>query len=112
MNPLDDWLEASTAVHPTPPAVAPRPTPGAVVAAETCDDPNCARCSGSGPGAVAEAGARAVCEQIGVNYDDLDRHTAEHYKHIAGQVYAAMSEALLSTGVAHERESSGQPAEA
>jgi hypothetical protein len=104
VNPiLDDWLDSSTAVHPEPPA-SPRPVPAPVAAAEACNDPDCARCSGKGPGAVAEAGARALCSQIGLTYDDLDRHTAEHYKHIAGQVYAAMSETLLTTGAVHEKE--------
>jgi hypothetical protein len=101
VNPIGEWLESSTPLNP-PARAKSLPVPAEVVAAENCDDPNCIRCSSDGPGAVAEAGARAICSQVGLDYDDLDTHEREHYKHIAGAVYGAMSEAMLLVGIAHE----------
>ena len=58
-----------------------------------CPDGDCPSCR------VMAAGARVLLAAAGATWEDLDRHAQEHYKMLAGDVMAAMSEALLDLGV-------------
>ena len=68
-----------------------------------CTDPDCDTCQATTR--VAETGARALCEQVDVDYDTLDAGARAHYQHIAAEVMAAMSAAMLDTGLVREKES-------
>lgn len=65
-----------------------------------CEEPDCANCSVTAQ--IAEAGARALAREAGIDYDRLDAHARAHYAQIASEVMAAMSETMLALGVAQE----------
>lgn len=58
--------------------------------AQECTDPACGTCQ------VLDAGAAVICAAAGGEYAEVrDRHTKAHYRLIAGEVLAAMSDAML-----------------
>lgn len=62
-----------------------------------CSDPSCRHCT------VAEAGGRvlaAMAGWAGEAWDALTPHERSHYCAIASEVMAAMSEAMIETGLA------------
>lgn len=81
--------EVPTWGAPTVPAET-TPTPGPHgPEVEDCGG-TCAACQ------VKTAGARAIAHAIGVNYDTATPDEQAHLRHLAGHVYADMSEAILT----------------
>lgn len=92
---MTTWPTGAYAPAPDPqPAAlpdAPEPLP---VIVTTCPDPECVSCR------VAAVGGATICRLAGVDYDALPPVAQGHYNHVATEVMAAMSDALIEWGVA------------
>lgn len=65
-------------------------------------DIDCADCARTD--LIADAGARVICAAAGADWDAItDTHVKAHYKVIASEVMAAMSQAMLDLAVAKEK---------
>lgn len=75
-------------------------------ACPTCSDGSCAECVATA--AVLDAGAAVICTAAGADYTEVhDPHTRAHYRTIAGEVYARMSDAMLETGLVRPKGDDG-----
>lgn len=65
---------------------------------DACPNADCDACKAVDQ--VLEAGARQIAAATGANYDTTDPHVIAHWKAVAGAVNAAMSDALIESGLA------------
>lgn len=77
--------------------------PTAAEALHECLTPDCADCDVTTK--IADAGASALAKSAGVPYEALPEEHRRHYRAIASEVMAAMSEAMIDLGLAHPKES-------
>lgn len=96
-----DWptgpLEQAPAPQPPSydvPDLHDEPTTTAPLLIVACPDPDCWECR------VARVGASTICQLVGVDYLTLPPEAQRHYEHVASEVMAAMSAALIEWGVA------------